>query len=363
MSRDVDVAGLVDHFDKVNYDHIHLVFEYLTELSEYGNYDKVIAYGAIPRAVEMMSTGPPNQRKAAMFLLYSLISHGRGDIVLTADGVIESAMSLLVEEQEEEVQRGVAYIMSMLCSLGGAETFIENDGIEKIAPLIRSDDENTVLYTLHTLTTISAMGYQEEILETKVNQHISYHMPNNKDIEKLRQMLLADLYHWDEESFTLDEKDLEIIDKRLEMIGIEGGYLRPQMMKHRIEPRDGIILGQNGKELPRNEEKEMIIEIKRKKLAIRKRLKEKQFEDILNGLKKTKKIKEEPQKEIKQGIVKQRVLKRDFEDEMFMKRKIDNVISGKLDPPPVPITKEDLEPKVPPELEDEPDPNSTDPAK
>lgn len=351
MSRMVDVAGLVDHIDKVNHDDIYLVFQYLTELSEYGNYDKIISYGAIPRAVEMMHTGPLNLRKSAMFLLYSLISKGRGDIVLATDGVIESALSLLEEEQEKEIEGGIAYILSTLCSMGGAEDFIDRDGIEKIAPLIKSDDENTVLYTLFILTTVSAMGYQEEILTTKVNQHISYHMPDNDDIESLSQILLDDLYNWNEESFSLDEEDLEIIDKRLEMIGVEDGYFRPNIAKPRIEPREGVILGQDGKKILKNEEKEIIIELKRRKMANKRALEVGSEEPKDDEMKRTKGSKGSTAVK-KKVMAKQRVLKRDFEDEMFMKRKIDNVISGKLEPPPKPVKYPDLEPEEPPEHEE-----------
>jgi hypothetical protein len=171
-------------------------------------------------------------------------------------------------------------------------------------------------------------------------------MPSNQDIESLSQMLLDDLYNWNEESFSLDEEDMEIIDKRLEMIGIEDGYYRPSMTKQRIEPRDGILLRQDGKKVLRNEEKEIIIEIKRRKLATKKKMKEKEFEEILKGKKRSKKVKKEPAPK----MVKQRVLKREFEDQMFMKRKIDNVISGKLDPPKPPKDPL-LEPDTPPEME------------
>jgi hypothetical protein len=268
-----------------------------------------------------------------MFLIYSLISHGRSDIVLVNDGVIETILDLLDEEQDKELYRGVAYCMSMLNPIGGAPVFILNNGIEKIAPLVRSDDEMTVLYTLFTLNTVSSMGFQKEILMTKVHQHIGYHMSGNSEIESLGQMLLDDLYGWKEESFSLDESELEIIDEGLELIGIEDRYKRPDIKKHRIEPRDGTILGYDGKAIAGRDEKEVMIELKSRRL-LKKKAKKDRSEKLKKIMDKRIKKRKDPVELKKPGMVKQRVVKqKPIVKRMPVERKIVGVTSGSLDAP------------------------------
>jgi hypothetical protein len=333
MTQKHDVDGLIEYIDKVNYDHIPLVLQYLTDLSESGWHDLIISHGAIPRAIELMRNGSLQQKKYAMFLIYSLISHGRSDIVIVNDHVIEAILDLLDEEEDKELYRGVAYCMSMLNPIGGAPVFIQHGGIEKIAPLVKSDDEMTVLYTLFTLNTISSMGFQKEIIMTKVHQHIGYHMSGNSEIETLGQMLLDDLYGWKEESFSLEESELEIIDEGLELIGIEDGYMRPDIKKNRIEPRDGTILGYDGKAFEGRDEREVMIELKSRRLIKRKAMKDKS--------KKLKEIMEKRMKKDKDPVelrkirtVKQRIVKQ--EPKVIIKpveRKIVGVTSGSLDDP------------------------------
>ena len=333
MYLTADVPGLVEYLDKVNYDHIPDILMYLTRLSEIGWFDRIISHGAIPKAVSSMGNGSQIHKRCALYLIYSIITQGRGDIVLATDGAIENMLKALDEEEEESIDRGVAYCMAMICPLGGAETFIRNGGIEKIAPLVRSDDELTVLYTLYTLNAISSMGYQMEILETKVNQYISYHMPDNPEIEKLSQMLLDDLYNWREEDFILDMDELEIIETGIKLPDSDERYTRPMTKKQRIEPRDGTILGYDGKEIKGRDHREVVIELKRRRLEkMKKKITgEPEKKEEKKGIEAPKEMTEVKAPQPPRRMVRQRVVKARPEIKLDVERKVINVTSGSLD--------------------------------
>ena len=265
MAFHCDCAGLIEILDKVNQEHIPLVLAYLTDLSEKGWYDRIISYGAIPKVTELMHHGPFNQKRNAVFLISSLITHGRCEIVLANDGIIDGMVNLLNEE-DEDLTRCITYCMSMYCTTGAAEVLIDVGGIEMIGPHVTSDDMMTVYYCLYTLNTLSSMGYQEEILETEVDKRIDYHMLDNLEIASLSKLLLDDLYNWKEESFCLEEDELEILPDNMEEIGLNDGYLRPESRKQRIEPRDGSILGYDGKEIVEEEDEEVIVVLKKRKI-------------------------------------------------------------------------------------------------
>ncbi|MGA1866335.1 MAG: hypothetical protein ACMUFK_02575 [Thermoplasmatota archaeon] len=321
MAENVDVAGLIDNLDRVNYDLVPLVFQYLTYLSDLGWFDRIISYGVIPKAVKAMEMGSLNKKKSAMYLLYSLITHGRGDIVLANDGVIENMLKLLDGEEEGEIRKGVAYCLSVLCTMGASEIIVRNGGIERISQLVGSDDELTVSYALFILNSISSMGYQREILNTKVNQNIRYHNPGNPDIERLSQMLLDDLYSWREEDFILSMDELEVIDDT---------YLRPSLNKHRIESRDGTILGYDGKKIMGRDEREVVVELKRRRLERSEQSKDFNQKPVDDADKSREESKPLPVSEERRKV-KQRVVKKRKEAPVHVEREVVNVISGSLD--------------------------------
>lgn len=265
MAFHCDCAGLIDILDKVNQEHIPLVLAYLTDLSERGWYDRIISYGAIPKVTELMHHGPFLQKKNAVFLISSLITHGRCEIVLSNDGIIDGMVNLLNEE-DEDLTRCITYCISMYCTTGAAEVLIDAGGIEMIGPHVTSDDIMTVYYCLYTLGTLSSMGYQEEILGTGVDKKIDYHMSGNTEIASLSKLLLDDLYNWKEESFCLEDDELEILPDNMEEIGVNDGYFRPLSRKQRIEPRDGSILGYDGNEIRKEEDEEVIVVLKKRKI-------------------------------------------------------------------------------------------------
>lgn len=256
-----NIGELVEMLDRAGRDNIPVVLGYLVDLSEYGWHDSIISYGTIPKAISLMENGPFLQRKRACLLISSMISHGRCDIVLSNVKIVGVMLDLL-KEADAELKRTISYCISMFISMGALEEFLGSDGIEKIAPLTKSDDELTIYYTLFALNTLSSTGYQEEIMESGIGDNIQYHMKYSPEVEELAKQLLDDLYNWKEESFSIEEDEIEIIPDYVELIGVEDGYYRPIVKKSRIESRDGSLFGMNGKEI-REEDEDIIVELKK----------------------------------------------------------------------------------------------------
>jgi hypothetical protein len=239
MAQVHDVKGLVEAMDSVDENLMPHLLEFLIVLSEKGRFDEMLVNGVMEKLRSILERGIWLEKKRAVILISTFIGHHRTDYIKLFE--LERDILALLPTDDDELAMNAAYIMAELCSAGRTEEVAANNGIEKLAASMESNDPWVHSYVIHSMQELTLRGHEEAILKTNLLTKLREDLNHERsDIANQARLLLNDLYNWKNTGAQWGEvmSHEEVVDEPqptpptgFESIGTTDGYSRPDTLK------------------------------------------------------------------------------------------------------------------------------------